>query len=226
MPSRRKSLMFASASFVSVCSFVIVCLVLATRNWVSSKINYSERNSTVAVSISYGLFQGVCFKTAQAGLGKEETPFQVFDNLEHAKLRSFNVVIIVLLVISLLSSLLSSIFTGLNALSNPYQTFLGPIGVYTWNSICGISSLLTLILFPVNVEANKLSTELAIKPCMSSRQSKQSSTYGYSYWIILLIVLCNAATIIIIVFYQQARYSERKERERTIESAPKDGILF
>lgn len=68
--------MFASASFISVSSFVIVCLVLATRNWVSSKINYSEGNSTVAVSITYGLFQGVCFKTAQAGLGKEETPFQ------------------------------------------------------------------------------------------------------------------------------------------------------
>lgn len=45
--------------------------------------------------------------------------------------------IIVILVLSLLSSLLSSGFTCTNTVSNPYQTFLGPIGVYTWNSLCG-----------------------------------------------------------------------------------------
>lgn len=44
---------------------------------------------------------------------------------------------IVVLVLALLSSLLSSGFTCTNAVSNPYQTFLGPIGVYTWNAVCG-----------------------------------------------------------------------------------------
>ena len=45
--------------------------------------------------------------------------------------------IIVILILSLLSSLLSSGFTCTNAVSNPYQTFLGPTGVYTWNALCG-----------------------------------------------------------------------------------------
>lgn len=61
----------------------------------------------------------------------------VADKLRNTKARSIIVAIIVILVLGLLSSLLSSGFTCTNAVSNPYQTFLGPIGVYTWNSLCG-----------------------------------------------------------------------------------------
>ncbi|XP_020647196.2 clarin-3 [Pogona vitticeps] len=225
MPSRRKSLMFASASITSLCSFVIVCLVLATKNWVSSEISYTEGNSTVKIMITYGLFEGFCSIAVVEGIGKPDTNFQVSDILENTKLKSINIVIIVLLVFNLFSLLLSSGFTCYNAISNPYQTFLGPIGVYTWNSISGFCCLLTLILFPVNVEVNQLSL-LAIRHCRPLKESKHSNTYGYSYWIILLIALFNAVTITIIVFYQRAWNSKRKERERPTEIAPKDGILF
>lgn len=91
----------------------------------------------------------------------------------------------------------------------------------------GICIFLNLILFAVNAEANELSVQLASKTSSPpSRPYKLSNSYGYSYWIMLLIVLSNAATVIIIVFYQKARYSKRKEQERPMESAPKDGILF
>ncbi|XP_034994533.1 clarin-3 [Zootoca vivipara] len=225
MPSKRKSLMFASAFFTSVISLVIVCLVLATKNWVSSEIKFSDVNSTETIFITYGLFEGSCSKNVQNGLSVEDTPFQVADLLENTNANGFNIVIIILLVLSLISSFLSSGFTCYNAISNPYQTFLGPIGVYTWNSISGICSLLGLFLFPANVEVNELSVELAA-PCGPPKEPTLSNTYGYSYWIVLLIVLSNAAGIIIIVFYQRARYSKRKERERPMETAPKDGILF
>ncbi|XP_033005306.1 clarin-3 [Lacerta agilis] len=225
MPSKRKSLMFASAFFTSVISLVIVCLVLATKNWVSSEIKFSDVNSTETIFITYGLFEGSCSKNVQNGLSVEDTPFQVADLLENTKAKGFNIVIIILLVLSLITSFLSSGFTCYNAISNPYQTFLGPIGVYTWNSISGTCSLLGLFLFPANVEVNKLSVELSA-PCGPPTGATPSNTYGYSYWIVLLIVLSNAAGIIIIVFYQRARYSKRKERERPMEIAPKDGILF
>ncbi|XP_048713754.1 clarin-3 isoform X2 [Caretta caretta] len=143
------------------------------------------------------------------------------------EMKSLNVVIILLLVLSLLSSLMSSGFTCCNTVTNPYQTFLGPIGVYTWNSLNGIFILLIMILFAVNVEANKLSVELASNCVFSSSEYKNSrNNYEYSYWLMLLIFLLNVATIIIIVFYHHARYSKRKEQERPIENAPKDGILF
>ncbi|XP_003218622.1 clarin-3 isoform X1 [Anolis carolinensis] len=226
MPSRRKSLMYASASLTSICSFVIVCCVLATKNWVSSKISYKEGNSTVVITITYGLFEGLCSRNVLQGIGKPDTTFQVTDLLENTTMKTFNIVIILLLVLHLLSTFLSFVFTSYNAISNPYQTFLGPIGVYTWNSISGVCCLLILILFPVNVEVNELSAELATKHCTSPGGIKASNNYGYSYWIMLLMALFNAATAVIIVFYQRARYSKRKEQERPMECAPKDGILF
>ncbi|NWX36495.1 CLRN3 protein, partial [Notiomystis cincta] len=151
----------------------------------------------------------------------------VADALSSARSRSVNVAIIVLLVLALLSSLLSSGFTCTNALSNPYQTFLGPVGVYTWNSLCGVFILLAMILFPVNVEGNSLSEELA-SDCSPSLDAHIQSihNYGYSYWIMLLSIFLNMASLTIIYFYDHARYSKKKEQERPIENAPKDVILF
>ncbi|NXH71295.1 CLRN3 protein, partial [Hydrobates tethys] len=227
MPSRKKTGMFASAFFTSVCSFVIICVVLATQHWMSSEVRFSGTNSSTTVSLTYGLFSGTCEQLVDAGLLVPEKTFQVADNLSNTKAKGMIIAIIVILVLSLLTSLMSSGFTCTNAVSNPYQTFLGPTGVYTWNSLCGIFVLIAMILFPVNIEENSLSVELA-RGCFSFLQthSKSAHTYGYSYWIMLLSIFLNIASIIIIYFYDHARYSKKKEQERPIENAPKDVILF
>lgn len=61
----------------------------------------------------------------------------VAENLGDTKAKGMITAVIVVLVLSLLTSLLSSGFTCTNAVSNPYETFLGPTGVYTWNSLSG-----------------------------------------------------------------------------------------
>ncbi|NXC16613.1 CLRN3 protein, partial [Corythaeola cristata] len=227
MPSRKKTVMFGSAFLICLCSFVVICVVLATQHWMSSEVHFSGTNTNVTVSLTYGLFSGTCEQFVGVGLQVSERTFQVTDNLSNTEAKRMIIAIIVLLVLGLLSSLLSSGFTCTNAVSNPYETFLGPTGVYTWNSLCGIFILIAMILFPVNVEGNSLSTELA-RGCFSSLQTHISSehVYGYSYWIMLLIIFLNIASIIIIYFYDHARYSKKKEQERPIENAPKDVILF
>ncbi|XP_051657192.1 clarin-3 isoform X2 [Manacus candei] len=225
MPSRKKTTMFASAFCTCVSSFVLICVVLGTQQWVSSDVLFSRTNTSITISLDYGLFRGTCEQFVEAGLQVSKQTFQ--DSLSSTKTRSTNVAIIVILVLSLLTSLLSSGFTCTNAVSNPYQTFLGPIGVYTWNSICGILVLIAMILFPVNIEAHGLSEELA-RGCSTSLQShiRSQHSYGYSYWIMLLVLFLNIASLIIIYFYEHARYSKKKEQERPIENAPKDVILF
>ncbi|NWW26286.1 CLRN3 protein, partial [Falcunculus frontatus] len=227
MPSRKKTSMFASAFCSCVSSFVVICVVLATPQWVSSEVKFSRTNSVVTVSLTYGLFSGTCEQFLDAGLQVPEKTFQVSDALSSARSRSLNISIIVVLVLALLSSLLSSGFTCTNAVSNPYQTFLGPVGVYTWNSVCGAFILIAMILFPVNVQGNRLSEELA-HGCSTALETHLGSkhSYGYSYWIMLLIIVLNVASLLIIYFYDHARYSKKKEQERPIENAPKDVILF
>ncbi|NXQ53323.1 CLRN3 protein, partial [Anthoscopus minutus] len=227
MPSRKKTSMFASAFCACVSSFVVICVALATPQWVSSEVRFSRTGSNVTVSLKYGLFSGTCEQFVEAGLQVSKTTFQVADALSSTRSRSLNVATIVVLVLALLSSLLSSGFTCTNAVSNPYQTFLGPAGVYAWNSVCGVLILIAMILFPVNVQANSLSEELA-HGCSTSLQAHIGSkhNYGYSYWIMLLIIFLNTASLVIIYFYDHARYSKKKEQERPIENAPKDVILF
>ncbi|NXP50487.1 CLRN3 protein, partial [Heliornis fulica] len=227
MPSRKKTAMFASAFFTCICSFVIICVVLGTQNWMSSNVHFSGTSSNSTVSLTYGLFRGTCEQYVETRLKVSEITFQVTEKLNATKARSTITAIIVILVLSLLSSLLSSGFTCTNAVSNPYQTFLGPTGVYTWNSLCGIFTLLAMILFPVNIEENGLSVELA-RACFPTLQAHSSSehTYGYSYWIMLATIFLNIASVIIIYSYDHARYSKKKEQERPIENAPKDVILF
>ncbi|KFQ66542.1 clarin-3 [Pelecanus crispus] len=227
MPSRKKTAMFASSFLTCVSSFAMICVVLATQHWVSSEVKFAGTNSTVRVSLTYGLFSGTCEQFVDPGLQVSERTFQVADNLRNTKAKSMITAIIVILVLSLLSSLLSSGFTCTNAVSNPYQTFLGPTGVYTWNSLCGIFILIAMILFPVNTAGNGLSVQLA-QGCFSflQRHTDSKHTYGYSYWIMLPTILLNVASIIIIYFYDHASYSKRKEQERPIENAPKDVILF
>ncbi|NXJ81052.1 CLRN3 protein, partial [Trogon melanurus] len=227
MPTRKKTVMFASSFLTCVCSFALVCVALATQHWMSSEVRFSDANSNVTVSLTYGLFSGTCEQFITGGLQVPEKVFQVADNLSSTEAKSTITAIIVILVLSLLSSLLSSGFTCTNAVSNPYQTFLGPIGVYTWNSLCGIFTLIAMILFPVNIEENSLSVELALT-CLPIQQTHDKSvhSYGYSYWIMLLIIFLNIASIVIIYCYDHARYSKKKEQERPIENAPKDVILF
>ncbi|XP_021256310.1 clarin-3 [Numida meleagris] len=227
MPTRQKTLMYGGAFLTSVASFVIICVVLGTQEWMDSDVSFPGGNSTTTVSLTYGLFQGTCAQAIDAGLQFSENSFQVAERLKSNGTKSINTAIIVLLILSMLSSLLSSGFTCTNTVSNPYQTFLGPTGVYTWNTIGGILTVLVMILFAVNVERNDMSVELAIK-CISPSLSPTRSEhrYEYSYWILLLSIVFNIVTVIIIYFYDHARYSKKKEQERPIENASKDVILF
>ncbi|NWT20210.1 CLRN3 protein, partial [Vireo altiloquus] len=227
MPSRKKTSMFACAFVTCVSSFAVICVVLATPRWVSSEVRFSRTNASITISLTYGLFRGTCEQFVDPGLQVSKMTFQVADALSSTRSRSLNVAIIVLLVLALLSSLLSSGFTCTNTVSNPYQTFLGPVGVYTWNSVCGVLTLIAMILFPVNVQGNSQSEELA-HGCSTSLQTHLGSkhNYGYSYWILLLVLVLNIASLIIIYFYDHARYSKKKEQQRPIEEAPKDVILF
>ncbi|NXC88546.1 CLRN3 protein, partial [Cercotrichas coryphoeus] len=228
MPSRKKSSMFACSFCACVGSFALICVVLATPRWASSQLRFSRAGSNLTISLSYGLFRGTCEQFVDVGLQVPKNTFQVADALSGGSSSSLNVATIVVLVLALLSSLLSSGFTCTNAVSNPYQTFLGPLGVYTWNSLCGVLILLAMILFPVNVEGSGLAVDLAPAGCSTQleRHFGSKHSYGYSYWLMLLILLLNIASLTIIYFYDHATYAKKKEQERPIENAPKDVILF
>lgn len=84
-----------------------------------------------------------------------------------------------------------------------------------------------MIVYAVNIEVNKMPKSLVkAMDTTNDEFGTSKNSYGYSYWLLLLSIFLNMTTIGIIFFYQQIRYSKKKEQERPMETATKDSILF
>ncbi|XP_040292443.1 clarin-3 [Bufo bufo] len=230
MPSKQKTLLFLSGFVLSIGSFAIICTCLATQEWVSSKVQFTGTNYSGVAEINLGLFRTTHAKTITEGVGLN-TPKTVHDVFQILKdtnsVKVIHILIILLLVLGLISSFLGSATTGLNTVSNPYLTFLGPLGVYVWTAINGILVLLAMILFAINIEANKLPKEIAL--ALDSSEDvfgSAQNAYGYSFWLLLLSLVLDVGTVAVILYYQRARYSQQIEKERPMETASRDVILF
>ena len=86
-----------------------------------------------------------------------------------------------------------------------------------------------MVLFVGNTQSNHLSEELAqrlypLYPAATHRGASHS--YGYSFWLSLLVILLNVVTVVVIIFYQKARHQRKQEQKKPMEYAPRDGILF
>ncbi|XP_056384867.1 clarin-3 [Hyla sarda] len=230
MPSKQKTLLFFAGFVSSIGSFAIICTCLATQGWVSSKVQFKGTNYSGNANVDLGLFKTSRSKTITDGvaLGAEVVTRDVFQILnETNSIKIIHILIILLLVISLISSFLSSATTCLNSVSNPYLTFLGPLGVYVWTAISGIPVLLAMILFAVNIQANEMPKEIAkAMDTTTDVFGSTQNTYGYSFWLLLLSLSFNIGTIGIIFYYEHARYSKKVEKEKPMEGAINDVILF
>ncbi|CAO2583683.1 Clrn3 [Lemmus lemmus] len=226
MPTTQKTLMFLSGFLTSLGSVVVICSILGTQAWVTSTIFFTDAISNGTIVIKYGLFRGLSTQNLNEGLQELDKNFEVLGILGDSSQKTLHLVAILFLVLSLGTSVLSSIFTFYNSISNPYQTFLGPVGVYTWNGLSAPFVFLTMVLFVGNTESNHLSEELSNKLYTAITIQTTTHSYGYSFWLILLVILLNIVTVVIIIFFQKARYQQKQEQRKPVEYAPRDGILF
>ncbi|MBW00648.1 Clarin-3, partial [Eschrichtius robustus] len=137
MPTATKSLMFLSSFVTSLGASIVICSILTTQEWIHSTLVISDTSSNGSVIITYGLFRGKSIQELNHGLAESDKNFEVLGTLNNSSPKTLHLVVILFLVLSLLTSLLSSGFTFYNTVSNPYQTFLGPMGVYTWSGLSG-----------------------------------------------------------------------------------------
>nr|XP_006987627.1 clarin-3 [Peromyscus maniculatus bairdii] len=226
MPTTQKTLLFLSGFVTSLGSVVVICSILGTQEWVTSTIVFTDAISNGTIVITYGLFRGMSAQDLNEGLQDLDKNFEVLGTLGNSSQKSLHLVAVIFLILSLGASVLSSVFTFYNSISNPYQTFLGPMGVYTWNGLSASFVFLTMLLFVGNTESNHLSEELSQKLYPDTVNKRTTHTYGYSFWLILLVILLNIVTVVIIIFYQKARYQQKQEQRKPLEYAPRDGILF
>ncbi|XP_004680424.1 PREDICTED: clarin-3 [Condylura cristata] len=228
MPTTKKKVMFLSSFFLSLVSLILICYILAAQGWVTSSVTVNDNFLSGKVVVSYGLFRGHTNVQLNEGIGENNKNFDVLPKLKMSTSKVLLLLAVLGLAVSLAASLLSSSFTLYNSVSNPYQTFLGPVGVYTWSGLGAASALLAMILFAAST-LSELSEQLvealyASYPASTHRGTTHS--YGAPFWLLLLIMGLDVGAVVIIVFYQKARYQQEQEQRKPMESAPRDGILF
>ncbi|XP_074153262.1 clarin-3 [Sminthopsis crassicaudata] len=229
MPTTRKKLLFLAGFGTSLGSLVTVCLALATPQWVTGRIEFSDSNfSNGSILLTYGLFRGESAQEVTAGLAQSDLAFEVLTTLSDSSPKSLHSAVIALLFLSLFTSLLSAGLTLFNSISDPYQTWLGPTSIFTWNGLNTAFVVGAMVLFAVNTQANGLSVAMSSALYLAQEYSYGSSTHSYLYafWLLLLTLSLNVLTVAVVAFYQNASYHRQQKRRKPMENAPKDGILF
>ncbi|KAK6482220.1 clarin-3-like [Huso huso] len=230
MPTIRKTMMFLGGSLANSGSLIMICAVLATKEWVNSVITCEgSANQTGSVTLEYGLFEGKGKSTFCPNFGVDIKPFKVLESLEHfGPSKSLHITVITCLCLGLLGSICSFGITLYNSFSSPYETYLGPIGVYVCSSVSAIFIFFSIVLFVVNTEVYHLSVEMAENQIGSQNVilSEAKNSIGYSYYLMIPAFFCNLFAIIIVYVYQHANYTQRKEQQRPTEDAPKDILMY
>ncbi|MBN3299030.1 CLRN3 protein, partial [Amia calva] len=226
MPSTTKTLSFLSGALCTAICASILCFTLASNEWIFSTMickgfNQTEGNGTAY--ITFGLFQAVGSRSACPTFG---TPLTITGERGGAPNILHNMVI-AFIILSLISSALSFIITMYNSVSNPFETYMGPLGLYTTSSISAILILLSIILFVVNAETSALSAEI-IKGDIQENVDLYDiqNTMKYTFYLLIPALVCSLLAITVIYIYEHARYHQQKEQERPTEDAPKEVMMY
>jgi hypothetical protein len=101
-------------------------------------------------------------------------------------------------LIFLFGGILFSVVAGTLALYNTYrapsQTILSVDGIYIWNGLSAVCSLMVMILWGVAFSIG-LKKNSAVSQTLSEQWETRSSKLGYSFWIIILAELLCLANI-------------------------------
>ncbi|XP_073345233.1 clarin-3 isoform X2 [Pagrus major] len=151
---------------------------------------------------------------------------------ELAKLGGASVVLhslaLFLLVLCLLFSALSILISLYNSVSNPYETYMGPIGIYVCSSLSACLSFLVLILFVVNVQVTNLTEKLIVNLANTLEVAvmNESTQMQIGYYLVIPYTVLSLVAIVLIYLYDHAAYTHRREQQRPTEDAPKEIMMY
>ncbi|XP_036609102.1 clarin-1 [Trichosurus vulpecula] len=194
MPSQQKKVIFCTAGILSfACSFGVIT-ALGTQLWVKAKILCKTGALLVNASgqelekftgeVQYGLFHGEGVR--QCGLGARPFRFSFFPDLVKAIPVSIHVNIILFSTILIVLTMVGTAFFMYNAFGKPYETLLGPLGLYLWSFVSCSCGCLVMILFASEVKMHHLSEKIANYKEGTFIYKTHSEKYATSFWIIFM----------------------------------------
>ncbi|XP_042252750.1 clarin-3 isoform X2 [Thunnus maccoyii] len=136
--------------------------------------------------------------------------------------------VVCLLCLCLLFSAGSILISLYNSVSNPYETYMGPIGIYTSSSISTCLSVLVLIIYVLNVNVTSMAEDLVGKFTEDTPVDLRNKTTEMSvgYYLVIPYTVLSLLALVLIYMYDHAAYTQRKEQQRPTEDAPKEIMMY
>ncbi|KAK5906128.1 hypothetical protein CgunFtcFv8_002019 [Champsocephalus gunnari] len=232
MPSTTKTLLFLSSALATSISVGVLGYCMSTQ-WAETTMECTRSGavfSNGSALITWKLFVGDLNRDYCPFFGYEEK-FEVIPKLvETGEVPSvvLHALVLCLLALCLLCSASSILISLYNSVSNPYETYMGPIGLYVCSSLSACLSVLVLILFVVNLTVTRMAEKLVkISTGITPADVRNESTkMMLGYYLVILYTVLSLVAIAVIYMYDQAAYTHRREQQRPTEDAPKEIMMY
>ncbi|XP_030610549.1 LOW QUALITY PROTEIN: clarin-3 [Archocentrus centrarchus] len=225
MPSTDKTLHFTSSALATSVSIGLIGYGMSTE-WAKTTMDCAS-NGTATIILN--LFDGIIKKSCPLFGGQAK--FQVIPALADGETAPvvLHGLVLCLLVLCLLFSACSILISLYNSVSNPYETYLGPVGVYICSSLSVCLSVLVLILFVVNISVTNMAEALAEKFTENLSPSdlrNKVTVMQPGYYLVIPYTVLALIAIALIYAYDHAAYTRKKEQQKPTEDAPVDLTMY
>ncbi|KAL6475652.1 hypothetical protein MHYP_G00166920 [Metynnis hypsauchen] len=228
MPSTEKIMYFLSSAFLSAGGVAILGYGMST-DWAQTTMSCAPLGGSDfngSSTIQMGLFNGSEEKVSCPRFSSEEA-VKVFARLEEIGGAAVVLqgLVVCLLVLALVCSAGSILITLYNSISNPYETYMGPIGLFVCSGLSASFAFLALVVYLINVFSVKIGKKMAALSSDASLEDKNVHLL-LGFYLLLPYIGVNLLAILLVYLYQHAAYTQRKEQEKPTEDAPKDIMMF
>ncbi|XP_069569197.1 clarin-3 [Brachyistius frenatus] len=229
MPSSQKTLHFMSSGLMTAISVGLMGFAMS-RQWVETTMTCRRGGiDTGNATIKLDLFNGMLSRNLCPQFGGVDE-FEVIPVLseEGGIPVVLHILLLCLLSLCLLFSAISILLCLYNSVSNPYQTYMGPIGVYTCSSLSACLSVVVLIIYVLNIYVTNMAEKLVVKFAESIivELKDKSSEMKVGYYLIIPYTVLSLAAIAFIYAYDNAAYKHRQEQQRPTEDVPKEIMMY
>ncbi|XDV44113.1 hypothetical protein PO909_012450 [Leuciscus waleckii] len=229
MPSTEKLLHFLSSSLICAAGVGLLGYGMAAE-WASADMACGPINEELngSSSLTIGLFNGTedRFNCPRINTLGEIVP--VFNRL--GKIAGAPVIlhalVVILLGLALVGSAGSILVSLYNSFSNPYQTYMGPIGVYTCSGLSVCVASLALILFVANAFLGQMFETLVKANAANVRLKDVKINLKVGFFLLIPYICFNMVCILVVYLYVHTAYTRRKEQEKPTEDAPKEIMMY
>ncbi|XP_060951582.1 clarin-3 [Limanda limanda] len=233
MPSSNKMLFFILSANLTALAVGFLGWGMST-GWAQTTMECTTAGTSFfngTAMITFKLFEGILSRSFCPSFGEKDVIFQVVPTLGEldgpvpVALHTLGLCLLALCLLFSAGSILIGIY---NSVSNPYETYMGPMGIYVCSSVSTILSVVVLVIFVSNVYVTNMAEGVVENYAdgVPVELRNRSSELLLGYFLVIPYTVLSLCAILVIYFYEHAAYKQRQEQQRPTEDAPKEIMMY